>query len=258
MASASVDADLQVGRAPGVSGQQLPGDRPERGAIELRLRVRELGVETAHRSGVHAGAAVDREVAAVRTPEVQAERLVVERLRDQDARGLDRVGRQVERPRQDVRGASRDDAERGLGPGEGIDGLVDGPVTREDDHEVDALLDGLSGELVRVAALLRLGDLQPEVGGQRLLDDREGGLGHRPRDGIDDEQDVMEAHEGLRASMAGVGETCCRPNGAIRVRRSTEPEVPFLASWSPWDILVPWESIPQAGQPRTMSRSGPS
>ena len=44
--------------------------------------------------------------------------------------------------------------------------------------------------------LLRLGDLEGEVGRQRLLDHGEGGLGHRPGDGVDDQEDAVETHAG--------------------------------------------------------------
>ena len=72
-------------------------------------------VEAAHRGGVDPGAAVHGEVPAVGATEVQRDRLVVERLRDQHARALDRVGRQAERAHEHVRRAARQDRERDVG-----------------------------------------------------------------------------------------------------------------------------------------------
>jgi hypothetical protein len=45
-----------------------------------------------------------------------------------------------------------------------------------------------------MAAALRLGDLQHEVGGQRLLDHGQGGLGDGPRDRVHDQQEAVESH----------------------------------------------------------------
>jgi hypothetical protein len=151
-------------------------------------------IEAAHRGGVHARPTIDAEVPAVRYAERQLERLVVERLRDQDAGRLDRVERQTEGPHQDVGRATRQHAQRGLGAGKGVDGLVDRPVAGEHDDQVDALVDGLCGELRGVAAFLGLGDLQPEVGRERLLDHGQDGLGHRAGHRIHDEQEALEAH----------------------------------------------------------------
>ena len=86
------------------------------------------------------------------------------------------------------------DAERRLGAREGVHHLVDRAVAGEDDDEVDAVVHGLGCELVRVAALLGLRDLEAEVGRQRLLDHGERGLGDRPCDGVHDEEDAMETH----------------------------------------------------------------
>ena len=125
-------------------------------------------------------------------------------------------------------------AERGVGAGERVDGFVDRAVAAEDDHEVDAVVHRLGGELVRVATLLGLGDLQPEVGRQRLLDDREGGLGHRPRDGVDDEEDAMEAQGHGGSSMTGVPLSSRRVIGPYGVPGEPPETGGSSATSSPW------------------------
>ncbi len=197
-----VDPHLQVGRTARVAHQQLTRDRAEGRPVELRLGLGELLLEPSHRRRVDAGPAVHREVPAVRHAERELEGLVVERLRDQDAGRLDRVEWQAERPNQDVRRAAGQHTQGGLGAGERVHGLVDRPVAREHDHQVDALLGRLRRELGGVTPLLGLGHLEPEVRRQGLLDHREHRLGHRPGDGIHHEQEPLEAH-GHAVSISG-------------------------------------------------------
>ena len=109
-----------VGATSRVADQELAGDRAERGPIEGRLRLRELGVQASHRGGIHARAAVHGEVAAVGSTQVEPEAGVVERLRDEHTGGLHRVERQVERPNEDVRRPAGERPERRLGPGERV------------------------------------------------------------------------------------------------------------------------------------------
>src|SRR5918992_1496415 len=199
----SVDGEPQVRAASGVADQQLPGDHTERDPVELRLGLRELRVEPLHRGRIDAGTAVDREVATVRPAEAQRERLVIEGLGDQDAGRLDGVEGQAQRPHQDVGGAARERGERRLRPREGVHGLVDRPVPRQHGHHVDTLRGSLGGQLTRVPASLGLRDLQPEVGGQGLLDHGEHRPGVGAGHGIDDEEDPVEAHESCSMPQFG-------------------------------------------------------
>ena len=54
----------------------------------------------------------------------------------------------------------------------------------------------LRRELVGVALFLGLGHLEAEVGGQRLLDHGQRGVGDRPGDRVHDQQDAVETHYG--------------------------------------------------------------
>ena len=137
---AAVDREFEVRRAARVADQELPRHRPEGGAIELRLRLRELLVQPRHGGGVHARPAVHGEVPAVRASEVQLEGVVVERLADQDARRLHRLDRQAEAlakmlvaPPGRTPSAVSDPAMR-------VDHLVDRAVAGEDHHEVDPVV----------------------------------------------------------------------------------------------------------------------
>jgi hypothetical protein len=119
---------------------------------------------------------------------------VVQGLADQRSRRLDGIERETERPAEDVRRPARECGDRRVGAGEGVDDLVHRAVAREDDDQVDTVFDRLGRELERVTALLGLGDLELEVGRERLLDHGEDRLRERAGDRIDDEEEPLEAH----------------------------------------------------------------
>ena len=178
-----VDADLQVGRAARVARPAAPrrprGTRPGRtsllvfGNFASRRRIAAASTPAPQLTAKYRPSATPerssgtprrRAPCAIRTPVASTGSV-----------------RQAERSRQDVRGAAGDDAERGLGAGERVDGLVDRARHRRRRRQGRRLRrTACAGELVGVAALLGLDDLEPEVGRDSAFSiDRERGLGHR-------------------------------------------------------------------------------
>ena len=106
--------------------------------------------------------------------------------------GLDGMGRNAERASEDIATSARDRRQNrhpraGAISQHAVDDLVDDPVTAEGDHDVDGAARG-STEVVPMAAVRGLDDVQIDLPSQCGDEDVGDALGGRRRAGIHDEQ----------------------------------------------------------------------
>ena len=139
-----VDAHGEIPPAPGRRSRPTSAHttEAERGALEVRLALREPRVQALHGGRVHTGPAVDREIPTVRPAEVElararpssAPRAISTPVASTGSRGIPSA-----RARMFVAPPGKH-AERHVGPGQTVQRFVDGAVAGEHDDEVDPVV----------------------------------------------------------------------------------------------------------------------
>ena len=185
---AGVELELEPGTGALVpeEGLERGGDVQRVGEVALELAV---PLDPADDRGVETDAGVEEERSAVHETDTDPLGRAAPERPEELAGRVDGVRREAERARVHVRGAARQRCERRVGVEQTVGGLVQGSVTCEHDHDVEAVVRGRVREPGRVAAPRGLGDLDLVLGGQELADHDALAGRHRRRGGVDEEQD---------------------------------------------------------------------
>ncbi len=142
-----------------------------------------------HHGGVEPDPAMEKEVSSVhRTEPDLSDARPVESI-EQSGHGVDRIVGKTQNAGEDVGAPAGEDGQGCAGSGQAVGRLVEGAVTTQDHHDVDAVSRRRSGQPAGVAPALGLDQCHLVVGRQRLADDHPAAAGDRRRGRIHDEQD---------------------------------------------------------------------
>ena len=129
-----------------------------------------MGVDALDHAGVEPDSGRESELAAVDIAQVDPARAPVIGDPQQMLSRIDDVRGDPEHPAIDVGAAAGKAAQRGVGAGQAVGGLVDGAVAAERDDHVVALARGVASQLGRVIPRLRV-DRVDLVGAAQRVDD---------------------------------------------------------------------------------------